>query len=267
MLDVRKWISPLFGKAVVVGGLIVLLLIPIGSVEQLVHERGGMRDEAARRVAGSWGGIQTTAGVLLAIPVETTEVVIEQAASGRETQRTVVHRNVLHVLPDTLEVTASAEPSYRTVGLYRTPVYLAQVDVGGAFANADFAHLLEQKPGREVKWSEARLVVLNSESRALRAVEGLEVAGVRLQAAADGYAGSAGISTGVPLRALREASSIPFRLRLTLAGSNSLLFLPLARKASISMKSSWPHPSFIVAPAPLDPQIGDAGFSARWSVL
>jgi inner membrane protein len=265
--DVRKWISPLFGKVVVVGGLIVLLLIPLANVESLVHERGAMRDAAARRVAESWGGVQTTAGVLLAIPVETTRVVVEQTAAGREIQRTEVDRNVLHVLPDTLDVSAVAEPGYRSVGLYRTPVYLAHVQVSGAFSQQDFAQLLEEKRGREVKWSEARLIVLNSESRALRAVDGLEVAGESPRASADGYAGSAGISAPVPAAALRDSPAIPFKLRLTLAGSTSLMFLPLARKASLEMKSTWAHPGFIGAPAPLEPEIGAQGFTARWSVL
>ena len=65
--------------------LIVLLLVPIAQVESLVGERVGMRQTAAARVAESWGGAQTTAGVLLAIPVETTRVVVEQSAAGRET--------------------------------------------------------------------------------------------------------------------------------------------------------------------------------------
>ena len=137
----------------------------------------------------------------------------------------------------------------------------------GEFVNRDFAQLLQEKRGREVKWNEARLLVLNSESRALRAVDDLVVAGESLQVAADGYAGSAGISTAVPVAALRENTSIPFRLKLTLAGSSQLTFLPLARKADISLKSTWPHPKFEGAPAPLDPEIGEDGFSARWSVL
>ena len=58
-----------------------------------------------------------------------------------------------------------------------------------------------------------------------------------------------------PLAALRESATIPFRLKLTLAGSSQLTFLPLARKADISLKSRWPHPKFEGAPAPLDPQI------------
>jgi inner membrane protein len=264
--DLRKWISPLFGKAVVVGSLIVVLLIPLANLESLVHERGAMRDAAAQRVAESWGGAQTTGGVLLAIPVETTRVVIEQTAAGREIQRTETDRNVLYVLPDSLELVANAEPGHRTVGLYRTPVYLAEVGISGTFLNADFAHLRQDKQGRDVKWSEARLVVLNSESRALRAVEELEVAGEFPRAAADGYAGSAGISAPVPEAAL-QSGDIPFRLKLTLAGSRSLMFLPLARKATVEMKSTWPHPGFTGAPAPLDPQVSGQGFKARWSVL
>ena len=237
MAERFRFIPPLVGKALVIGFLIVLLLVPLGQVEDLVGERVGMRQTAAVRVAESLGGAQTTGGVLLAIPVETTRVVVEQTAAGRETQRTEVTRNVLYVLPDTLKVSANAEPGYRTVGLYETPVYKAQVQIDGEFVNADFAQLLPHRQGREVKWGEARLLVLNSESRSLRAVDDLEVAGERLPVAADGYAGSAGISAAVPVAALRESASIPFRMKLTLVGTSQLNFLPLARKAEIAIKS------------------------------
>ena len=262
-----RFIPPLLGKALVIGFLIVVLLVPLAQVENLVGERIGSRLEAAQRVAESWGGVQTTAGVLLAIPVETTRVITEQTVAGRESQRTEVTRNVLYVLPDTLKVDADADMSTRTVGLYDKPVYTARVQIEGEFLNRDFVHLLQEKQGREVKWAEARLLVLNSESRALRAVDDLMVGGDRAQVAADSYAGLAGISTGVPLQALRESASIPFRVKLTLTGSSQLRFLPLARKADISLKSKWPDPKFEGAPAPLDPQIGKEGFSARWSVL
>jgi inner membrane protein len=262
-----RFIPPLLAKLLVIGFLIVVLLVPLSQVESLVGERVGMRQTAAQRVAESWGGVQTTAGVLLAIPVETTHVLLEQTVAGRETQRTELHRNVLYVLPDTLKVDANVELMTRTVGLYETPVYTSRVQIAGEFVNRDFAHLLEDKPGREVKWAEARLLVLNSESRALRAVDDLTVAGVSSSVAADGYAGSAGISAAIPEAALRAGAAIPFRVTLTLAGSNQLNFLPLARKADISVKSGWPHPKFEGAPAPLDPKIDRQGFSARWSVL
>jgi inner membrane protein len=259
MSERSRFIPPLLAKVLVIGFLVIMLLVPLAQVENLVGERVGMRQTAAQRVAESWGGIQTTAGVLLAIPVDTVRTVY--------TNRTEVERHTLYVLPDTIKVIADAESGSRPVGLYETPVYTAHVQIDGEFVNRDFAHLLQEKPGREVKWGEARLLVLNSESRALRAVDDLMVAGESLQVAADGYAGSAGISTSVPVAALREGASIPFRMKLTLAGSSQINFLPLARKADISLKSKWPHPSFEGAPAPLDPVISKDGFSARWSVL
>ncbi|HLA70933.1 MAG TPA: cell envelope integrity protein CreD [Steroidobacteraceae bacterium] len=266
-----RFLPPLAAKALVVGFLMAVLLLPIAQVENLVGERVGMRNLAAARVAESWGGAQTTAAVLLAIPVETTRKVVEQGIAGRETERTEVERNVLYVLPDTLNIVADAEPSYRTVGLYRTPVYLAHVQIEGSFVNRDFGFLLDspQTAGqsREVKWDEARLLVLNSESRALRAVDELQVAGESAPVAADGYAGSAGISVRVPRAALRDGATVPFSMKLTLAGSSQITFLPLARKADIRMQSRWPHPKFEGAPAPLDPVVTDDGFTARWSVL
>jgi len=262
-----RFIPPLLAKVLVIGFLVVILLVPLAQVENLVGERIGMRQTSAQRVAESWGGAQTTAGVLLEIPVETTRVVIEQSVAGRETQRTEVDRSVLYVLPDLLKVDASAELSTRAVGLYETPVYTAHIQISGEFANRDFASRLQEKEGREVKWNEARLLVLNSESRALRAVDDLVVGGESPPVSADGYAGSAGISAAVPGEALRGGNSIPFRVKLTLAGSSQLTFLPLARKADITLKSPWPHPKFEGAPAPLDPSIDDNGFSARWSVL
>ncbi len=186
----RGLIPPLLGKALLVGALIIVLLVPIAQVDDLVSERVGMRENAAARVAESWGGPQTTAGVLLAIPVDKTRVIYGS--------RTETERRTVYVLPDTLKVDARSEPSYRTVGLYRTPVYLAHVALSGEFAGRDFAQWFEQKEGRTVRWDEARLLVLNSEASALRAVDDLRVAGEDTAVSAGGYAGFAGISTPVP---------------------------------------------------------------------
>lgn len=263
----RRFMPPLLAKALVIGSLVILMLIPIAKLEHLVTERVGMRAAAAARVAESWGGAQTGGAVLLVIPVETTRQVIEQTAAGRETQRTEVRRNLLYVLPDTLQVVASADPGTRRVGLYETPVYTARLAISGVFASRDFESLLEPREGRAAKWDEARLLVLNSESRALRAVDDFVVAGESVNVSADAYAGLAGISAPVRGAMLREDRTLPFRLNLTLAGSSSLAFLPLARKADVTVKSAWPHPKFQGAPAPFEPRISDSGFTAKWSVL
>src|SRR4051812_28755849 len=149
MSERRRFFPPLLLKALTIGGVTILLLILIGHVEALVGERVGVRATAAARIAESWGGPQTTAGVLLAIPIETTRVVYGDT--------TRIERHVLYVLPDTLDVKATADPSYRTVGMYSSPVYLANLAVSGQFIARDFA---PPKDAGEPKWSEARLLIL-----------------------------------------------------------------------------------------------------------
>jgi len=251
----RRFFPPLLMKALTIGAVSLLLLILIAQVEGLVGERVKVRETAAARVAESWGGRQTTAGVLLAIPVETTRVVYGDT--------TRVERHMLYVLPDTLDVKATADPSYRTVGMYDSAVYLANVSVSGQFIARDF---VRPKGTGEPKWAEARLLILNSESRSLRAVDNLRVGDESLPISADSYAGMAGVSAALPVTA-PDSGVISFSFRLTLAGSDRLTFLPLARKAQIDLTSGWPHPKFEGAPAPLQPEIGGKGFHARWSVL
>jgi inner membrane protein len=256
MSDLRRFFPPLVMKALTIGGVVLVLLVLIAQVEDLVGERVGVRQTASARVAESWGGVQTTAGVLLAIPFDTTRVVYGDT--------TRIDRRYLYVLPDTLDVKANVKPGYRTVGLYRTPVYEANVAVSGEFLARDFAVPAPHKG--ELKWSEARLLILNSEARSLRAVDNLRVANESPAISADNYAGMGGVSAPLPASA-STADVVRFSFELMLAGSDRINFLPLARKAQIDLDSSWPHPKFEGAPAPLSPEIGDAGFKAHWSVL
>ena len=255
MTGLTRFFPPLLLKAVTIGGVTLLLLVLIAQVEDLVSERVNVRATAVQRVAESWGGPQTTGAVLLVIPVETTRVVYGDT--------TRVERRHLYVLPDSLNVKASAEPDYRTVGLYSAPVYLANVEVTGEFIARDFT---PAKSVGELKWAEARLLIINTESRSLRAVDGLKIGAESPPIAADSYAGIAGVSAALPVTA-PESGVITFGFKLTLAGSDRLTFLPLARKAQIELVSGWPHPKFEGSPAPLQPLINDDGFKARWSVL
>ena len=255
MSELRRIFPPLLIKALTIGCVTILLLILIAQVEDVAGERVNARETAVARVAESWGGRQTTAGVLLAIPIENTRVVYGDT--------TRVERRMLYVLPDTLDVKANAEPGYRTVGLYSSAVYLANVAVTGQFIARDF---IPPKSAGELKWGEARLLILNTESRSLRAVDNLKLGEESPAISADNYAGMAGVSAALPVDA-QASGVIPFSFRLTLAGSDRLTFLPLARKAQIDLSSGWQHPKFEGAPAPLQPEIGDQGFHARWSVL
>ncbi|HZM34980.1 MAG TPA: cell envelope integrity protein CreD, partial [Burkholderiales bacterium] len=70
--------------------------------------------------------------------------------------------------------------------------------------------------------------------------------------------------------ALRAASTQPqtlaFKFSIELAGSEALAVAPLGSNTTVSMRSDWPHPSFIGRFLPLKHDITAQGFSAEWKV-
>jgi inner membrane protein len=259
--------SPLLLKLAVIGSLVLLLLIPLGKVSDLVAERAQKRGEAVARVQSSWGGPQTAAGVLLSVPVMIETVLRERDAYGAEVQRTDKVRVLFYVLPDQLTINAKLSPQYRSVGLYRTPVYLATVQVSGNFTARDLERIRAPRANETVLWNEARLMVLNSEPRSLRALGSFKVADEAVQVEPVAYAGMSGIAARLSAAQARDSATLSFSANLELAGSTQLSLLPLARTAEVLMQSSWPHPKFIGTMAPLEPKIAAQGFSARWSTL
>ena len=58
-----------------------------------------------------------------------------------------------------------------------------------------------------------------------------------------------------------------YSLELTLAGSQSLLFLPLADTTQVTLQADWPHPEFIGQFLPIERSITDEGTQSRWQLL
>ncbi len=98
-------------KALIIGAIILLLLVPLTMLRELVSERTMRRDEAYATVAQGWGGDQVLAGPVLIIP---TARVID--ADGH----TRIDRSEIYVLPATLDadVTLTMETESRSVGIY-----------------------------------------------------------------------------------------------------------------------------------------------------
>ena len=131
-----------------IGCLIVLLLVPIANVESLVGERVQHAADAPRCAWRHPGAARRPPPACCwRFRSKPRTWWSNRPPRDAKPQRTEIQRNVLYVLPDTLNVNASAEPDYRNVGLYRTPVYLANVPIDGEFLNRDFAHLLQPKAG------------------------------------------------------------------------------------------------------------------------
>jgi inner membrane protein len=243
-------------KVLGIGLLALLMLIPLAQVQGLIRERSALRDGAVANIARSFGGAQVVGGPVLAVPKRTRV----QTSTGWTTQECT---EIL--LPDRLNMHATLATEVRQYGIYATPVYVATLALDGSFLAAD----LRNRGGADTiyDWDRAELRLPIADGRGIRRVSALRVADAELPLGpGHGVAGFGAIAAAVDATRF-DGERIPFALELTLAGTESLRFLPLARRTEASLTAPWPDPSFIGAFLPAERRIDAHGFTAQWQVL
>jgi inner membrane protein len=250
-------------KAVLVGAIVLLLIVPLAMLRGLVSERASLREQAYTRVAEGWGGSAVLGGPMLVVP--TLRTIVERI-DDKDVSRVV--SSELYLLPAKLDMTVDLnlqdEPRY--VGIYAVPVYLADVRFTGHFEFAALQPLLD-KPGVTYLWHEARLRLPVSEVRALREVGLARFAGADLKLGPAQPGIYRGVEARVVLTQFAKGASAAFEFQAVTAGSRGLSLLPLGSTTTLQLHSNWPHPSFFGAFLPVERTITASGFDARWQVL
>ncbi|HYF33422.1 MAG TPA: cell envelope integrity protein CreD [Chitinophagaceae bacterium] len=247
-------------KGLLIGFLILLLLIPTFMIQDLVHERQGRQAEAIMEVSSKWAGQQVINGPVIAIPYW--QLVTDSKG--------IVSRNrqQAYFLPDELNIDSKVLPEKRYRGIYQVMVYTSDVTLRGAFGAFNFASL--KIPAENILWNEAVVYFSVNDVRGLRE----EVKFTRNRETLELMPGkfsdeqfTESLSSGLPLSDSLHGQGFVFDVNLKLKGSQSLLFVPLGKKTTVSMQSSWPDPSFTGNYLPDNRNIKDSGFTANWNVL
>ena len=122
--------SKLFFKALLIGILVLLLLIPAYFVEELIKEREQRQKDAYEEVSSKWAGSQIITGPVLVLPYAETVANV----SGPPT----ILRKQAYLLPDKLTITGDMAPGYLPGdALFFHPEYLREVQRNTAEATAD----------------------------------------------------------------------------------------------------------------------------------
>jgi inner membrane protein len=246
--------------------LTLLMLWPLAQVRGLIEERQQLREQAYANIAESYGAEQTIGGAVLSVPIEQrTESVSISSAIPRVEWKTAAPRVFL---ADTLDVQADVQVTTRYKGIYRFPVYRTKLVLTGEFPVAGVLAALESGADVRAKPEQASLSLPLTGLRSLREVTRFDVGGMARRARRRRRRPAAALRVPLDVTALDRAGRLPFRIELTLDGSEALRFLPLGARTRVTLKSNWPHPSFDGAFLPLAPANPSAnGFSAEWSVL
>ena len=238
-------------KLLFVGVLSMVMLIPLVMVRSIISERQTMQRSAEQTIANRWGGSQTIGGL---VAIMKTPLVLnnERSLQTRKQWRATV-------FPE-LSMTAQLTTETRYLGIYEVPVYTTLVKIEGRIDWAKLDGL--QAEGDLVFWLPL------SDVRGVREVSSLKIGAVEIQARPLGVTTNnhTGLQFTLPA-ADRGQRQEDYSLELKLAGSDSLMFLPLADITRVKLESDWPHPEFIGQYLPDERSIQDNGTRASWQLL
>ncbi|WP_447592616.1 cell envelope integrity protein CreD [Stenotrophomonas rhizophila] len=250
----------------IVGGLILLLLIPLMMIKGVIKEREAYRDEAYLRVSQSRAGAQTLTGPVRVVPwTDTREVEVVDAAGNKKKEVQTEHSYWLQ-MPATLRVDGQMQPDERRVGLFRVPVYSWKAKITAEFADDDYPI----KAGRV--YGTPYLAVGIADLRGLVGSPTLQVDGQALTLQPGiGEVNGLGKGLHVPLRDFDDSiggmlKGSRLQLDMVLDGTRSLAVVPVGDDSRIAIRSPWPHPLFGGSFLPNQRTVTDTGFDAQWAV-
>lgn len=266
-------------KLIVVCFLVLLMAIPAMFISYVSFERSNRADSVTQEVSKRYGGPQHVSGPLLVVPYTVSNLSGELTEAGDYV-----------ISPETGQATIDdVETTIRKRSLFKVPTYRATIDIEAIFNSLDKDRLNRE---RKLDWDRARLMVGVSDGRGLTedifltlsdgttrkfepAAFSANTSGEAMEAHYHknfrkhrGLISQSGMTfLSVPASGvLSETSDTKLKTQLVLGGATKLGVLPFAKSTSLSISSDWTAPGFEGGFAPVEREIGNDGFSAKWSV-
>ncbi len=246
-------------KAIAIGVLILVLLIPVGMIRGVVADRVQIEQTARNEIRNSWGGDQIIAGPILRIPYAT-NVVNSLGVDIKET-------SVAFMLAESVTMDSDVDVQTRGRGIHEVPVFAAEIDVR---ANFDLQSLKALGLTDEsVDWDEVEVLLGVSDVAAINQHPTLSVGRNSAEFVAaknqlPGMPPQLSVKSAELNQEWRESGEFTVQISLSVNGSRALEFLTLAEETIITTAANWPSPSFVGRRLPTEREITDTGFSATW---
>ncbi|MEA1887313.1 MAG: cell envelope integrity protein CreD [Bacteroidota bacterium] len=250
-----KWYETLTFKMVLLGIMAIMFLVPLQLIKLLIQERAENSLAVQEQISEEWSKTQTITGPVLNIPV------IRTAATG---DKKIAYENtLLHIMADKLDIEGEINPQIRYKGIYESVIYEADLTLAGSFLLPPEVNA----PDLEILWEEAYFTLGISDNRGIK--DGLNLCVNDTLIAAQPGAGDYDLFTsGVtfPASIPPGSQSFDFKADIGLKGSSGLFFTPTGKSTRVSIKSSWPAPSFTGNYLPEERSTGSDGFTADWNI-
>lgn len=251
-------------KVLMVFGLTVLLLVPLGMVRGTVQDRQHYRAEAVAEVARSTAGAQALAGPVLFVPYSDRVVVVQTDANGVQRRVEQVETGSWVFFPDSLDVRGTVRSLPRMRGLHEVRVFEFDATLSANF-NARIP--ADEDPTTPRTIGEALLGVGIRDVRGLIGVPSLRVRGrpLTLQQGL-GHRGGSGLHAALAPPAQGATLALDVEFVSSVQGTETLSIAPLGQRNVVELESAWPHPQFHGGFLPVSRETGANGFRARWEI-
>lgn len=272
-------------KLLLVCLLVLVMGIPLLVVAGLVGERQARAAQVTSELGGAFGGSQVVGGPMLLVPY--TRIVETTDDQGRTQRRT--DRGSYVVFAETGTANATLTVENRRRGIYRAAIYDVVTDFEAGFTPAEAIAAID--PSYQLNWSQARIVMFVSDSRAIRNAAELRfadgttatlepISDLSLAPPSPEYYSRPGVSSApsAPLPTGLQAFAAPIRFeggprdfsvetRLQLTGAQRFSIAAFAQDTTASIRGNRRDvraEGYFQSSEPLQPSAD--GFTAAWRV-
>lgn len=243
--------SPLGIKFGFILMLFLLLQVPVSMIEKLITERSHRQQDVLLDMARNSSGEQNIIGPFISIDYTKTKIVEGKAFPIKEQA---------FILPNELSVNASLDTFEKYRGIYKAHQYKAQTSLSGEFNLSALNEL------RKHTIDGIHLVVAIKDNRGLLKFNNLTVnnqpihitPGTGIKQFAEGFQHTLNVNQ------LNTLKPLAFDFNFLLQGMGKLQITPIGNTTTVTLHSSWPHPSFIGDSLPISSEVSDLGFNATW---
>jgi len=248
-----KWII----KGAIIGGMALVLMIPILYVKELIYEREERQQEATREISSKWAGPQNIIGPVIAIPFWKTD--------GDTLLSKSVTKHIAYFLPDNLNINATVNPREKHRGIFKVMLYDTKATISGSFNELAINKL--NIPADKFIWSEAFVVMNIADNKGLNDQLTLSWKDSVIELSPKLDADNSGMTAMLKATSAADFNNIQFKTTIDLNGSEQLLFTPIGKSTIVNVNSTWQHPSFSGSMLPQTTDVKDSGFKASWKSM
>lgn len=253
-------------KFLTIGGLVLLLLVPLSMIGGVIDGRQSYRATAVHDIAESWTGSQKITGAVFVAPYKekvTREVEVYEDGKKQTVEKEQTLQRYKYILPETIIINGNIETEERYRGIYKVPVYTTDLDIEGRFHVEKFLGITENL--ENITWEKPYIVFGVQDIRGINQSVKLNVNNRHIDLQPDtrtpfipqGIHGTLNIGYS-------KAVDLNFDMALELQGMEKISFLPTGKSTKVNLSSPWPHPRFEGRFLPKTRDVSGEGFNASW---